>query len=248
MKFLLFLLLLANGGLFAYHQGYLQEIFPGNHEPNRMARQLNAEKVRLLAADQALQTPASEASASADSSASASSSANNASSSASASSSAAAARQETIACLEVGDFSLAEARRFETGLTPLALGDRQTRRNVPEISSYIVYIPPLASKEVADKKAAELRGLKVTDFFIINDPNSALRWSISLGTFKTKLAASSHLEILSKQGVRSAVVGTRTSNSGKVAYQLHGITPELKTRIDALTKDLSNQQQKACAK
>ncbi len=237
MKFFLFLLVLANGGLFAYHQGYLQEIFPNNHEPQRMTRQLNAEKIRLLAADQALQTSpttASDASTSASTSASASHNANS--------------PQETIACLEIGDFSVAEAKRFETGLTPLALGDRQTRRNVPEISSYIVYIPPLANKEAADKKASELRGLKVSDFFIINDPNSALRWSIALGTFKTKLAASSHLEILSKQGVRSAVLGTRNSNSGKVAYQLHGITPELKTKIDNLTKDLANQQQRACSK
>ena len=156
--------------------------------------------------------------------------------------------QEPIACLEIGDFSVAEAKRFETGLAPLALGDRQTRRNVPEIASYIVYIPPLPSKEAADKKASELRDLKVNDFFIINDPNSPLRWSIALGTFKTKLAASSHLEILSKQGVRSAALGTRNSSVGKVAYQLRGITPELKAKIDDLTKGLANQQQKACSK
>lgn len=242
MKFFLFLLLLANGALFAYHQGYLQEIFPSDHEPHRIKRQLNAEKVRLLPADQALQTPTPDPGAVASSSASAS-----VSSSASVSASASSV-QETIACLEIGDFSVAEAKRFETGLTPLALGDRQTRRNVPEIASYIVYIPPLPSKEAADKKASELRGLKVNDFFIINDPNSALRWSISLGTFKTKLAASSHLEILTKQGVRSAALGTRNTAAGKVAYQLHGITPELKAKIDDLTKGLANQQQKACSK
>ena len=243
MKFFLFLLLLANGGLFAYHQGYLQEIFPNNHEPQRLTRQLNAEKIRLLPADQALQTshtPASDTSTSASANSSASSSAS--------ASHNANSPQETIACLEIGDFSVAEAKRFETGLTPLALGDRQTRRNVPEISSYIVYIPPMPNKDAADKKASELRGLKVSDFFIVNDPNSALRWSISLGTFKPKLAASSHLEILTKQGVRSAVLGTRNSSTGKVAYQLHGITPELKAKIDALTKDLANQQQKACNK
>lgn len=240
MKFFLFLLLLANGGLFAYHQGYLQEIFPSNHEPQRIARQLHPEKIHLLPADQALAAP--DASASTSSSAAASSIASTSASSS------ASVTQETIACLEIGDFSIADAKRFEAGLAALALGDKQSRRNVPEVSSYIVYIPPLGSKEAADKKAGELRSLKVSDFFIINDPNSALRWSISLGTFKTKLAASSHLEILSKQGVRSAVLGTRNSNTGKLAYQLHAITPELKTKIDALTSGFPNQQQKACVK
>ena len=246
MKFFLFLLLLANGGLFAYHQGYLQEIFPANHEPHRLTRQLNPEKIHLLAADQALANSASESGAAASSSAS--DSASDSASIGSPANSSANAPPETIACLEIGDFSVSDAKRFEAGLAPLALGERQSRRNVPEVSSYIVYIPPLGSKETADKKASELRSLKVSDFFIINDPNSALRWSISLGTFKTKLAASSHLEILSKQGVRSAVLGTRSSNSGKLAYQLHAITPELKTKIDALTLGFPNQQQKTCVK
>ncbi|MEN9868031.1 MAG: hypothetical protein RL748_3621 [Pseudomonadota bacterium] len=242
MKFILFLLLLANGGLFAYHQGYLQDVFPSSHEPQRLARQLHPEKVRLLAADQALIPASADASA-----AGASDNASTPPVSASASASTNTGN-ETIACLEIGDFGVADGKRFETALAALALGDRQTRRNVPEVSSYVVYIPPLPNKEAADKKASELRSLKISDFFIINDPNSPLRWSISLGTFKTKLAATSQLEILTKQGVRSAVLGTRNNGTGKLSFQLHKLTAENKTALDNLLQKFPDHQPKACIK
>ena len=87
----------------------------------------------------------------------------------------------------MGNFLLADGRRFEAQVAALDLGDRQSRRNVAgqEISSYMVYIPPQGSKEGADRKAGELKQLGVTNYFIMNE-SSPLRWGISLGVFKSE--------------------------------------------------------------
>jgi hypothetical protein len=266
MKFLLGLLLLGNAGLFAYHQGYLAEIFPDAHEPWRMAG-LQADKVRQISAEQAntlangtqvsgLANPSASGLANTlgNTSAGASGETGNGPQAASATLASTppapppATPTTPVApvCLDVGDFSVADAKRFEAELRPLALGERQARRNVQEVSQYVVQIPPLGSKEAADKKAGELRGLKVTDFYIINDPNSPLRWSISLGVFKIKAAAQSHLEILNSKGVRSAVLATRSGNTSKVAFQLKGMTPELLGKFDAIKAHFPEQQSKPC--
>ena len=233
MKFLLALLLLANGGLFAYHQGYLTDFFPNQHEPERLAKQLHADQIRLINADAANTAPIlPDASASGAASAGAVASAT--------------AVARPVACLEFGEFSVAEARKFEAELAPLALGERQSRHNVQEVNTFVVQIPPQGSKESADKKAGELRNLKVDDFYVINDPASPVRWSISLGVFKTRAAAQSQLEMLNKQGVHSAVIATRTGNTAKLAFQLHNLAPEVVSKLDALKEKFPSQPGKPC--
>ncbi|MEN3293469.1 MAG: hypothetical protein V7642_2722 [Burkholderiales bacterium] len=54
MKFFFWILLLANAGLFAYRQGYLDTMMPSSREPARMSNQLNADKVKLIPAADAL--------------------------------------------------------------------------------------------------------------------------------------------------------------------------------------------------
>ena len=247
MKFLLAVLLLANGGLFAYHQGYLSDLFPDSRDPSRVAKQLHADRIRLISAEVANTVPVVPASESSEGSTTAPvpATATAASPSASAaapkpSASAVAtspAKPTPLACLEFGEFTLADAKKFEAELRPLALGDRQSRHNVQEINTYVVQIPPLGSKEAADKKASELKELKVADFYVINDPASPARWSISLGVFKTRAAAQSQLEMLSKQGVRSAVIGTRTGNTEKLTFQLRKLEPEVVSKLNAIIKD-----------
>lgn len=256
LKFLLAVLLLANGGLFAYHQGYLSDFFPNAHEPGRAARQVRADQIRLISADVANTGPLIPAAAngdgSADSTAASASAAAVAPASASASakasaSASSAAKAEPVACLEFGEFSLAEAKKFETELAPLALGERQSRHNVQEVNTFVVQIPSQGSKEGADKKASELKGLKIADFYVINDPASPARWSISLGVFKTRAAAQSQLEMLNKQGVRSAIITTRSGNTAKLAFQLRKLPPDVVGKLDAILKDkFAAQSSKPC--
>lgn len=223
LKLIFWSLLALNGALLAYGQGYLGHFSGNEHEPARLANQLNADKLAVI--------PAERATAAANSASPAS----------------AAKAADPVACVEIGNFLIGDAHRFETLLTPLALGDRQSRHNLPgsEISSYIVYIPPQGSKEGADKKAGELRQLGVTNYFIISD-TPALRWAISLGVFKTETAAQNQLAQLMKQGVRTARVAPRMSGSKLLAYQFRDVAPDLKTKLDALRASFPNTETRAC--
>jgi hypothetical protein len=206
LKITFWLLLLVNAGLLAFQQGYLNDLFPSSREPSRLHRQLNADKLTILTAaavQRASRAPATDAPLPA-------------------SATSASAVPAAAACTEVGAFDEAEAKRFEAQLAPLALGDRLSRRSAQEASRFIVYIPPLGSKEAADKKAAELKRLGVDDFFVIQD-NSALQWGVSLGIFKTEEAARKQLAELSQKGVRSARVGTQGIGPAKTTFQLRGL-------------------------
>ncbi|MBA5636201.1 SPOR domain-containing protein [Duganella sp. LX20W] len=227
LKFIFWSLLAVNGALFAYGQGYLGHFSGNEREPARLKNQLNADKLAVIPAEKA----AAAASASANASASA----------------AAKAGPQALACVEVGNFVLAEARRFEKLVEPLDLGDRQSRRNLPgtEASSYIVFIPPQGSKEAADKKAGELRALGVTNYFVMSD-SQTMRWAISLGVFKTEGAAQNQLAALVKQGVHSARVAPRMSGGKLLVFQFRDIDTDIKARIDDLRSGFPNTETRSC--
>lgn len=228
LKFIFWSLVAINAALFAYGKGYLGHFSGNEREPERLLNQLNANKLAIISPEKANDASAATAAAA---------------------SAAASARPapEVLTCLEIGSFVLADARRFETQLAPLSLGDRQSRHNLPgnEISSYIVYMPPQGSKEGADKKAGELRALGVTNYFIMND-NSPLRWGISLGVFKTEGAAQNQLAILMKQGVRTARVAPRMSGSKLLAFQFRDVDTELKAKLEQLRAGYPNAESHAC--
>ncbi|MES2115911.1 MAG: SPOR domain-containing protein [Pseudomonadota bacterium] len=232
LKFIFWSLLAVNGALFAYGQGYLGHFSGNEREPARLKNQLNADKLAVI--------PAAKATAAASASASA------AAASASASASAKAG-PEALACIEIGNFVIGEARRFEALLEPLDLGDRQSRRNLPgtEVSSYIVFIPPQGSKEAADRKAGELRALGVTNYFVMAD-SQTMRWAISLGVFKTEGAAQNQLAALVKQGVHSARVAPRMSGGKQLAFQFRDIDTDIQARLDKLRAAFPNAESHAC--
>lgn len=114
--------------------------------------------------------------------------------------------QPSLACLEWGSFVIEDTARAAAALAKLELGDKLTQRDSGD--GFRVYIPPFKTKADADKKAAEVRALGVTDFYIVQD-NDPLRNAISLGAFKTEEAANNQLAQLRQKGVRSAVIGPR---------------------------------------
>lgn len=240
LRLLFWILIAANGALLTFRLGYLDTLLPAKSEPQRMAQQLNADKIKLIPASSPVasasvtappstQVPASETAVTAPAPVPAPPD----------------APQKLVACTEVGDFSAGSTKKFEARLAALSLGDRQTRRNIQEIASHMVYIPPQSSKEGADKKAGELKNLGVTKFFIIQD-NSRLRWGISLGVFKTEAAARKYLAELNKQGVRSARIGARSVTSGKVAYVLRDLDPPSLKSLDKIMADFPEQKAHEC--
>ena len=244
LKFIFCSLLAVNAALFAYGQGYLGHFSGNEREPQRLQRQLNPKDLTLVSSERAHRT---EASATAVAANAATDTDTDAATAAAAGATPAAKPAPPLACVEIGSFVLAEARRFEARLAPLQLGDRQSRRNLPgtEVSSYIVHIPPQGSKEAADRKAAELRGLGVTNYYVISD-NSPLRYGISLGVFKTEGAAQNQLAMLVKQGVRTARVTPRMSGSRLLAFQFRDVAPSLKADLDKIRADFPNTDVRTC--
>ncbi|GAB2865910.1 hypothetical protein GCM10027277_38400 [Pseudoduganella ginsengisoli] len=244
LKFIFWSLLAVNAGLYAYGQGYLGHFSGSEREPARLQNQLNGDKLVVIpaakaeAAVAALKAQAAEPEVEAPKAA-AEEPAKKAAKE--------PAREEKIACVEIGNFLLADARRFEEKIAPLSLGDHQARINLPgtEVSSYIVFIPPQGNKEGADKKAAELRALGVTNYFIMSD-SQTMRWAISLGVFKSEAGAQTLLASLQKQGVHSARIAPRMSASKLLAFQFRDITADTKSRLEKIRSGFAEKESRAC--
>ena len=230
LKFLFWLLAGVNLLVLAIGQGYLGSFRTETREPARLKNQLQAGKLTLLTQEQAT-APAAPPAAEERATPAA----------------AVPAPPPSYACTEVGNFLLADGRRFEAQVAALELGDRQSRRNVAgqDISSYMVYIPPQGSKEGAERKAGELKQLGVKNYFIINE-GSAQRWGISLGVFKSETSAQSHLASLQKQGVHSARVAPRYSSSKQLAYQFRNLDAATRSRLAEITKQFDEQELRSC--
>ncbi len=134
LKLFFGLLVLANFALFALQQGGL---FADAREPVRMARQINADSIKLLVTEPASMSASTSS------------------------------RPLAAACLEVGNFDAADATRFEQRLESLQLPGKFASGSVVEPPRHMVLIPSQGSKDAADRKTAELRRLGISDFFIM---------------------------------------------------------------------------------
>ncbi|MEO6352580.1 MAG: SPOR domain-containing protein [Oxalobacteraceae bacterium] len=235
LKFIFWILLLANAALLALNLGYLGAIAPDGREPQRSKRQIHPEQLALLAPAAATANPEAVATAVP----------------APATAPVPAAvptptpAPALVACTEIGDFTLAQASRFEAQIAALGLGDRQSRRNVREVASYMVYIPPQGEQAGAQKKVEELRQRGVTNFFVMQD-NSDLRWGISLGVFKTEAQAKILLAQLKQQGVLSARIGARSAATSKVMFQMRDLDPAGIAVFGRIAADFPQQQLRRC--
>ena len=218
-KLIFLCLVIVNGLLFAFGRGYFATPMTEIHQPQRLLQQQNNEQLKLISAEVAnapLAVVAVEPS-----------------------------KPEILACLQLGEFSTTDVNQIEAKLKVLPFGNRQSRQNVQDIASHIVFIPPLGSKEAADKKALELTHLGVHDFFIIQD-QSNMRWGISLGVFKTEDAAKQLLAVLTSKGVHSAKVGARTVATNKVNYLFKNVTSAEKAELDKIKPGFPAQEFSAC--
>jgi hypothetical protein len=239
LKFVFWTLIALNALLFAFAHGYLGNVKGEEHEPARVKNQLEPARLKLVPAEQAqaaaAPAAASEAAASAPVQAAAASVAPASGSSA------------AVACTEIGPLSGSDERRFETRVARLELGQHQSRTVVPfqEVTSRLVYIPSQGSKEAAERKAAELRALGVTNFFIING-DSPNKWGISLGLFKSETAAQAMLASLGKQGVKSARIAGRGPVSNRAVFQFRGIDAATRAKIVEIADRYDTADVKAC--
>jgi hypothetical protein len=253
LRFVFWSLLFLNAALFAYAQGYFGTTKGNEEERARILPQLDAGKLRLLSSEQAdaaakpaptavaagtppVTPPAAPPAAAAPAAGQAQTQVQ-----------AQAQAPASLACIDVGTFSAAESRRFESRLAALALGERQSRQAVPaqDVTSYLVNIPPQVSKEAADRKAAELRSLGLTNFFIMQG-DSPLKWAISLGVFKSETGAQTLLAQLNKQGVHSARITPRGPQTTRYTYRFRDIEAGVRERIVTVADAVSAAETRNC--
>ena len=156
------------------------------------------------------------------------------------------APKAVAACLEWGAFSGGDAARAAQLLDALALGAKLAQRKLDEVASFWVYIPPLASRQVAMQKAAELKRLGVDDYFVVPD-DPKWRFAISLGVFKTEDAAKARLGALRVKGVKSAIVGARDTQLSKVYYQVREADAGLAAKLNELKQGFPGSEVRDCA-
>jgi len=237
-------LLFLNAALFAYAQGLLGTARSNEHEPTRLKRQFNTAKMTLLTRDQAEAAAKAAAPPAGGDAADVTPSASTA---ASAPAPAGAPPAPAFACTEIGPFNSTDARRFETRLAALDLGDRQSRQTIQaqDVSSWLVHIPTQGSKEAADRKAAELRNLGVTNFYVLQG-DSPLKYAISLGVFKTESGAQAMLAQLGKQGVHSARIAPRGPQTTHYVYRVRSLDAATRKRIEGYAERYDGADVKSC--
>ncbi|MDE2585191.1 MAG: SPOR domain-containing protein [Betaproteobacteria bacterium] len=219
MRALVFLLVLANLLFLAFAQGFFGA--PGNPDSERVKQQVQPEKIAVVgrgdppeakpatsgevaAAPVKAEAPAAPPPAPAEAKAAEAKVADN-----------------KLACLAWSDLAAADADRLSALATNKYAGLALNRVSTTDATQFWVFIPPLASRQDADRKAGELKKLGVSEFFVVQEagPN---RWAISLGIFSTEQAARDQLEALREQGVRSARIGPRLSRSAPVRLEVRG--------------------------
>ena len=227
MKVLVFLLVLANLLFYAFSAGYFGR--PDNPDAGRVNQQISPERMRIVSRGEAPAAPAKtdipkpvvvEA---APQEAAAVPAREAAPEPAAKEVVATASKPPEIAqvCLAWEHLSAPDADRLAAMLAGKYADFKVSRRVIAaEGNGWWVFIPPLAGKADADKKAGELKQLEISDFFVVQDGPS--RFAISLGVFSSEKGAQDRLADLKVKGVRSAKVGPRPGKDSTVRLQAQG--------------------------
>jgi len=242
LKFVFWALLGANGVLLAYGQGLLGQPGDAAREPARLKNQLAPERMQQLTPTQARQAvqsaaPAPQAEVAIPAPEPAPEPAP------------APVPRNLVACVQAGPFSTADARRFEARVARLGLAPRQSRIEMPyqEVTSRLVYLPPNGGREGAQRRVAELRERGVTNFFIMQNDTSPLRYAISLGVFKSDGAAQKLVADLQRQGVRGVRILPRGPQVTRAGYQYRQIDADERDRLTGIADNYNGVEVTRCS-
>jgi len=215
LRILALLLLLANLGFFAWTQGWLDGVVSvragGDREPERLAREFQPQRVRILAPNEGAAAMAASAPAPAT----------------------------TLSCLEAGPYTPAEVRAAEAVLQAALPAGSWARRSVEQPGSWIVYLGRFAAPEALQKKAEELRRLS-TPFEELQGPPE-LAPGLSLGRFDSRAAADKALEQLTLRGVRTARVAALSEPATLTMLRVERADAALALELAALGGDVKGR-------
>jgi len=213
-------LLLANIVVFGWQQGLFGPGGEAGHEPERGARQIAAEKIRVLTPEQAAALR-STTKAAGDGSA-------------------------RLACFEFGDFDDASLARIQSRLAALALGERLRARRVNASGWFVVYLPSLATRAEADRVAQDLRGRGIRDLVVMG-PNSPMPNAIVLGSFRDPELAQRHQAELARRGVNGVQTTQRAGATETTRFEIRDVDAALAQQLAEIQKEFPQSQLGACA-
>lgn len=229
LRLLVLLLLLFNGGYFAWSQGYLVGYGFGpadTGEPQRLAQQIHPEAIRLVGVDEAQRLDAQQALAAAAVDVSET-----------------PAAQPPKTCLQAGVFDDNQAQTLRRALEAVLPRDSWRFDSAVLPARWIIYMGKYEGPESVLKKRAELRYLNIP---VESPHNPALEPGLSLGGFDTQAAAVASLAQLAQRGVRTArVVQERGEGRGQVLH-LPQADDVLRAQLERLKPALAGKSLHAC--
>ena len=149
-------------------------------------------------------------------------------------------------CLEWGSFTSAELDRAKQALEKLNLGDKLAVRDVGEHISYWVLIPPLKSKQEAERKMAQVKALGIDDVSLVPDSDK-LHNAVSLGVFSTADAANKYLADIREKGIHSAKVEARGKGTAQANLFVKDASEAVSAELVKIKLDFPNSELKAVA-
>ena len=223
LRAVVIVLLLANGAMLAWQQGWLGAAWQApaqqDREPDRIQRQVNPELVRVL-------SPVAASAALAEA-------ARSATAAASAASAQAAAAANAASCLEAGPFATAELPAAQEALRKTGLPAASwTTVNAPRKGVFIIYMGRYPDSELYERKRDELRRLKVDAQTLKESPD--LQPGLVLGRFDDKAAADTELARLTQRGVRTARVLALSTAVTLANLRLPAATAEQRSRLEGV--------------
>ncbi|MDO9290260.1 MAG: SPOR domain-containing protein, partial [Hydrogenophaga sp.] len=228
LRVVIWLLVLANAGYFAWTQGYLGALGLKpvvQSEPERLRSQIKPEGLRLLNAPRPAEAP-SNATVPPAAPPTPPAPAPEATAASTVADAEVPAKPQTdntpaTACWQAAIYSPAQAEVLRTALQQLGLPDGAWRLNeVLSGGRWIVYMGRYNDEQMARKKT-ELRDIKI-EFREVTVP--ALGRGLALGTFSSEASAEQALQDLSKKGVRTARVAVERPEGTNFVLRLPAAT------------------------
>jgi len=244
MRVLFFVLLLANVAVLAL---IVQPLRPTGVEPERLAQQVNADRISVIDPAAAAMQAAKERLArhrAAQERAAQQAPAPAAAGTPPATDAAPSSLARAV-CVELGDFSAQAAESFEPQLSRLSMTGIPQRRVVQPPPSYLVFLPPQATDTAAAGKLAQLREQGFADSAVIRE-DSPRRRSVSVGLFSKEELAMAQVEKLHRSGFADARMGEHPLNSTRYAYRLPGVTETGATRLAAVASGYAGVTVRPC--
>lgn len=217
LRALALVLLLANGGYFAWANGYLLPYGFGpavQSEPQRLAQQVKPDTIRLLSVKEFQRIEEQVK-----------------------------AEQEHKECLQAGPFDAPQAEALRRALAD-ALPSEAWKVDETQIAArWIIYMGKYANADVLAKKRAEVAGMNLR---VESLKNATLEPGFSLGAFESKAEADAALARMVAKGLHTARVLQEQAAALAYQLTLPAVNAALKPKLEGIQAALAGKPLHAC--